>query len=108
MSIRPRKRVETKISQIQAYDTIIRPLVTEKATMGNENGQVSFVVAMTATKPEIKAAVEMLFNVKVLAVNTSVLKGKTKSFRGRAGRRSDMKKAIVTLAVGQAIDLMGA
>ena len=108
MSIRPRPRVATTISKIQAYDTIIRPLVTEKATMGNEHGQVSFVVAITATKPEIKAAVEMLFNVKVTAVNTSILKGKTKNFRGRPGRRSDTKKAIVTLAEGQAIDLMGA
>ena len=108
MSIRPRKRVVTKISQIKAYETIVRPLITEKATMGNEHGQVSFVVAMTATKPEIKAAVEMLFNVKVIAVNTSILKGKTKNFRGRPGRRSDVKKAIVTLAEGQAIDLMGA
>ena len=108
MSIRPRKRVETKLSQIQAYDTIIRPLVTEKSTIGGENGQVSFEVAITATKPEIKVAVEMLFNVKVTAVNTSVLKGKTKMFRGRKGRRKDIKKAIVTLADGQAIDLMGA
>ena len=108
MSIRPRPRVATKISKIQAYDTIVRPLVTEKATLGNENGQVSFVVSITATKPEIKAAVEMLFNVKVTAVNTSILKGKTKNFRGRPGRRSDTKKAIVTLAEGQAIDLMGA
>lgn len=108
MSIRPRKRVETKLSQIQAYDTIIRPLVTEKSTKGGEYGQVSFVVAMTATKPEIKAAVEMLFNVKVTSVNTSVLKGKTKIFRGRKGRRNDTKKAIVTLADGQAIDMMGA
>ena len=108
MSIRPRPRVATTISRIQAYDTIVRPLVTEKATMGNEHGQVSFVVAITATKPEIKAAVEMLFSVKVTAVNTSILKGKTKNFRGRPGRRSDTKKAIVTLAEGQAIDLMGA
>jgi len=108
MSIRPRPRVATTISKIQAYDTIVRPLVTEKATMGNEHGQVSFVVAITATKPEIKAAVEMLFNVKVTAVNTSILKGKAKNFRGRPGRRSDTKKAIVTLAEGQAIDLMGA
>jgi large subunit ribosomal protein L23 len=108
MSIRPRPRVATTISKIQAYDTIVRPLVTEKATMGNEHGQVSFVVAITATKPEIKAAVEMLFNVKVTAVNTSILKGKSKNFRGRPGRRSDTKKAIVTLAEGQAIDLMGA
>ena len=108
MSIRPRKRIETKLSQIQAYDTIISPLVTEKSTRGGENGQVSFVVAMTATKPEIKAAVEMLFNVKVTAVNTSVLKGKAKLFKGRKGRRNDTKKAIVTLADGQAIDIMGA
>ena len=108
MSIRPRPRVATTISKIQAYDTIVRPLVTEKATIGNEHGQVSFVVAITETKPEIKAAVEMLFNVKVTAVNTSILKGKTKNFRGRPGRRSDTKKAIVTLAEGQAIDLMGA
>jgi len=108
MSIRPRPRVATTISKIQAYDTIVRPLVTEKATMGNEHGQVSFVVAITATKPEIKAAVEMLFNVKVTAVNTSILKGKTKNFRGRPGRRSDTRKAVVTLAEGQAIDLMGA
>ena len=108
MSVRPRQKVATTISKIKAYDTIVRPLVTEKATIGNEHGQVSFVVAINATKPEIKAAVEMLFNVQVTAVNTSILKGKTKNFRGRPGRRSDMKKAIVTLAEGQAIDLMGA
>ena len=105
MSIRPRPRVATTISKIQAYDTIVRPLVTEKATMGNEHGQVSFVVAITATKPEIKAAVEMLFNVKVTAVNTSILKGKTKNFRGRPGRRSDTKKAIVTLNAEDKITL---
>ena len=100
MSIRPRKRVETKLSQIQAYDTIIRPLVTEKSTMGGEHGQVSFVVAMTATKPEIKAAVEMLFNVKVTAVNTSVLKGKTKMLKA-VGAPKQHKKAIVWLMVRQ-------
>ena len=108
MSIRPRKRVETIISQVKAYETIVRPLITEKATMCNEHGQVSFVVAISATKPEIKAAVEMLFNVKVMAVNTSILNGKTKMFRGRKGRRTDTKKAIVTLAEGQVIDMMGA
>ncbi len=108
MSVRPRQKVATTISKIKAYDTIIRPLVTEKATIGNEHGQVSFVVGIDATKPEIKAAVEMLFNVRVTAVNTSILKGKTKNFRGRPGRRGDVKKAIVTLAEGQAIDLMGA
>jgi large subunit ribosomal protein L23 len=76
--------------------------------MANENGQVTFAVAMTATKPEIKAAVELLFDVKVVAFNTNVQKGKAKMFRGRPGRRSDMKKAMVTLAEGQNIDLMGA
>lgn len=108
MSVRPRQKVATTISKMKAYDTIVRPLVTEKATIGNEHGQVSFVVAINATKPEIKAAVEMLFNVQVTAVNTSILKGKTKNFRGRPGRRNDLKKAIVTLAEGQTIDLIGA
>ena len=108
MSVRARKPVKTVVSQAAAYDTIIRPVITEKATMANENGQVTFAVAMTATKPQIKAAVEMLFNVKVVAVNTIVQKGKSKMFRGRPGRRSDMKKAMVTLAEGQNIDLMGA
>ncbi len=108
MSVRPRQKVVTTISEIKAYDTIVRPLVTEKATIGNEYGQVSFIVTINATKPEIKAAVEMLFNVQVTAVNTSILKGKTKNFRGRRGRRSDVKKAIVTLAEGQTIDLIGA
>ena len=108
MSIRPRKRVETTVSQAQAYDTIVRPVITEKASMSSENGQVSFVVKIDATKPEIKAAVEMLFDVKVQAVNTLVTKGKVKMFKGRAGRRIDVKKAIVTLAEGQSIEIMGA
>ena len=107
MSIRARKPAKVEISKAQAYDTILRPIITEKATMANENGQVTFAVPTTATKPEIKAAVEMLFDVKVTAVNTILLKGKTKMWKGRPGRRSDMKKAMVTLAEGQNIDLMG-
>ena len=107
MSVRARKRLTTVVSKAAAYDTIIRPIITEKATIANENGQVTFAVAINATKPQIKAAVEMLFNVKVIAVNTIVQKGKTKTFRGRSGRRSDIKKAMVTLAEGQNIDLMG-
>ena len=107
MSVRARKRVNTFVSKVAAYDIILRPVITEKATMANENGQVTFSVAMEATKPEIKAAVEMLFKVNVTAVNTIVQKGKAKTFRGRRGRRSDMKKAMVTLAEGQNIDLMG-
>ena len=107
MSVRARKRVNIVVSKVAAYDIILRPVITEKATMANENGQVTFSVAMDATKPEIKAAVEMLFKVNVTAVNTIVQKGKAKTFRGRRGRRSDMKKAMVTLAEGQNIDLMG-
>ena len=107
MSVRARKPVTTVVTKTAAYDTILRPIITEKATMANERGQVTFAVAITATKPQIKAAVEMLFNVKVTAVNTIVQKGKAKTFKGRPGRRSDMKKAMVTLAAGQNIDLMG-
>ena len=107
MSIRARKPFKTVVSKTAAYDTILRPIITEKATMANENGQVTFAVAIDATKPEIKAAVEMLFNVKVASVNTMVQKGKSKTFRGRPGRRSNIKKAMVTLADGQNIDLMG-
>ena len=107
MSIRARRHVDTVVSKAAAYDTILRPIITEKATMANELGQVTFAVAINATKPQIKAAVEMLFNVKVTAVNTIVQKGKPKTFRGRSGRRGDIKKAIVTLAEGQNIDLMG-
>jgi len=107
MSIRARKPEKVTLSRAAAYDTILRPIITEKATQASENGQVTFAVPLTATKPEIKAAVEMLFNVNVTAVKTILLKGKSKMFRGRPGRRSDMKKAMVTLAEGQNIDLMG-
>ena len=106
MSIRPRQKVTTAMSLEKAYDTILRPIVTEKSTMLAENNQIGFVVPLSATKTEIKAAVEMLYKVEVEAVNTSILKGKTKRFRGFMGRRSDQKKAIVTLADGQSVDLM--
>ena len=107
MSIRARKAGNVAICRASAYDTILRPIITEKATMANENGQVTFAVPVTATKPEIKAAVEMLFDVEVEAVNTILVKGKTKMWKGRPGRRANMKKAMVTLAEGQTIDLMG-
>lgn len=87
------------------YDVILSPVITEKATTASEHNQVVFRVARTATKPEIKDAVEKLFNVKVKGVNTLVTKGKTKYFKGRAGARSDVKKAIVTLAEGHSIDI---
>jgi len=87
------------------YDTILSPVITEKATLLSEQGKVVFRVADDATKDEIAAAVEELFKVKVIKVNTLVTKGKTKRFKGRPGRRSDVKKAIVTLAEGQSIDI---
>jgi large subunit ribosomal protein L23 len=87
------------------YDVILSPVITEKATLQSEQNKVVFKVAGTATKPQIKAAVEKLFEVKVKAVNTLVRKGKKKLFRGRPGQQSDVKKAIVTLEAGQTIDV---
>lgn len=86
------------------YALIERPHVTEKATMGSEHGQITFRVRPDATKPAIRQAVEALFDVKVKGVNTIVMKGKTKRFKGILSRRSDWKKAIVTLEDGQTID----
>ena len=93
------------MSALKHYDIIQSPVITEKSTMGAENNQVTFRVPLTATKPEIKAAVEGLFDVKVKAVNTLRQKGKVKRFRGIKGRRPDVKKAIVTLVEGQSIDV---
>ena len=87
------------------YDAILSPVITEKATLLSEQNKVVFRVAKDATKDEIAAAVEALFKVNVTKVNTLVVKGKTKRFRGRPGRRSDVKKAVVTLAEGQSIDI---
>jgi large subunit ribosomal protein L23 len=93
------------MSKLRHYDVIRNPVVTEKSTMASEHGQVVFDVAIDATKPEIKAAVEALFSVKVKAINTLVRKGKVKRFRGKIGVRNDVKKAIVTLVDGQSIDI---
>jgi len=87
------------------YGVILAPVITEKATRGSEHNQVTFKVREDASKPLIKAAVETLFSVKVKAVNTLVVQGKTKRFKGIPGKRSDWKKAIVTLAAGQTIDV---
>jgi large subunit ribosomal protein L23 len=87
------------------YDVIVKPIITEKATMASESGAVVFEVRMDANKPQIKEAVETLFGVKVKAVNTTVTKGKSKRFRGRLGTRSDVKKAYVTLEEGNTIDV---
>ena len=87
------------------YDIIRRPIITEKATMASEFGTLAFEVSMGCTKSDIKAAIENLFNVKVKAVNTLILKGKLKRFRGQLGRRRDMKKAYITLEEGNTIDI---
>jgi large subunit ribosomal protein L23 len=87
------------------YDIVLAPHITEKSTMLSEQNAVVFKVASTASKPEIKAAVEALFNVKVTGVNTLVTKGKTKKWKGKPYQRSDSKKAIVTLAEGNSIDI---
>jgi large subunit ribosomal protein L23 len=94
------------MSIANAYDVIISPVITEKSTKASENNQVVFRVRREATKPQIKAAVEQLFSVKVKAVNTVVKKGKLKTFRGISAQQSDVKKAIVTLESGHMIDVM--
>ena len=99
------KQKRPVIGRERMYQTILSPLVTEKATLNSERGQVTFKVAPDATKPQIKAAVEKLFDVKVKSVNTLVRKGKVKIFRGRKGVQSDVKKAVVTLEEGQKIDI---
>ena len=96
---------KTVISMAKAYDIVRAPVITEKATLGAEHGQVTFRVPLDATKGEIKAAVEMVFKVSVTAVNTLRQIGKTKRFKGVIVKRSDIKKAIVSLAKGQTIDV---
>ena len=104
MATKTKKQEGTAKAAEWMYNIIRRPIVTEKTANGSQFNQVTFEVATEATKPQIKAAVETLFGVKVSGVNTLVQKGKTKFFRGRKALRSDMKKAIVKLAEGQTID----
>ena len=105
MSVRPRKKIELRMSENKAYQVILSPLVTEKSTQLSEFNKVVFSVPVNATKLEIKTSVEKIFSVKVKAVNTILLKGKVKRFKGVLGRRSNTKKAVVTLATGDTIDL---
>jgi large subunit ribosomal protein L23 len=93
------------MSALSAYDIILSPVITEKSSMASEANQVVFKVRRDATKPEIKAAIEQLFKVKVVGVNTLLRKGKAKQFRGVKGKQQDIKKAIVTLADGEKIDV---
>lgn len=96
---------QAKVVDNRHYDVVVAPHITEKATLLSEHNAVVFKVANDASKPEIKAAVEALFGVTVKAVNTIVQKGKTKRWKGKPYKRSDVKKAIVTLAEGQSIDV---
>ncbi len=100
-------KTETKAKPLteRMLSILVAPVITEKSTMGSQYSQVTFKVTPDATKPEIKDAVETVYKVKVKSVNTTILKGKTKRFRGVAGVRSDVKKAIVTLEAGQQIDV---
>jgi len=99
------KKSEQKQMNAALCDIIVRPVITEKAMKSAENNQVTFVVSLDATKPQIKKAIESVFGVEVKSVNTLRQAGKVKSFRGKMGVRSDVKKAIVTLAKGQTIDV---
>ena len=94
-----------KTQDARHYDVIVSPVITEKATVASEHNKVVFKVATKATKPQIKEAVEKLFDVKVKGVNTLVRKGKTKVFRGQFGSQSDTKRAVVTLEEGHRIDV---
>lgn len=105
MSIRPRKKIDIKISQNKAYQVILKPLVTEKSSLLSEYNKMVFSVPINATKLEVKSSIEKIFSVKVKSVNTILLKGKIKKFKGVLGKRSNTKKAIVTLAPGNSIDL---
>lgn len=100
---KPRGRID--VSAERMYEIVRAPVITEKTTMVSEHKQVVFRVPVDATKPEIRAAVEGLFKVKVVAVNTLLQKGKTKRWKGHPGRRSDVKKAVVRLADGDSIDI---
>ena len=99
------KKPQAKAPEARHYDVVLAPHITEKTTMLSENNAVVFRVASGASKPEIKEAIEALFKVTVTGVNTMVTKGKSKRWKGKAYQRSDMKKAIVTLAEGQSIDV---
>jgi large subunit ribosomal protein L23 len=96
---------KSKTGRERMYEILRSPVITEKATLGSEHNQVTFQVPVDASKPEIKSAVEGLFEVQVVSVNTLIRKGKTKRFRGQPGRQKDTKKAVVRLAEGQSIDV---
>jgi large subunit ribosomal protein L23 len=106
--LKKKKSAESKLTDLQRaklYDVLVRPVITEKATRASEQSKVVFAISPTATKPQVKQAVETLFNVKVKKVNTINIAGKTKRFRGVEGKRDDLRKAVITLEAGQTIDV---
>ena len=105
MSVRPRKKTDLKISLNKAYQIILNPLVTEKSTQQSEFNKMVFSVPVNATKLEVKSSIEKIFSVKVVSVNTILLKGKVKRFKGVLGKRNDIKKAVITLEEGNTIDI---
>jgi large subunit ribosomal protein L23 len=105
MSTNKKSAAATKEMKPWHYDVIVSPVVTEKSTMASEHNKIVFNVRLDANKTQIKSAVEALFNVKVEKVNTLVREGKTRRFRNTVGKQSDSKKAIVTLAEGQMVDI---
>ena len=105
MSVRPRKKLDLNMTESKAYQIILNPLVTEKSTQLSEFNKMVFSVPVNATKSEIKLSIEKIFSVKVKSVNTILLKGKVKRFKGVLGKRSNTKKTIITLAPGNTIDL---
>jgi large subunit ribosomal protein L23 len=103
-----KKATESKgsvLASARLYDVIVRPVVTEKSTAASEQNKLTFKISPTATKKDVKAAVEAIFSVKVKKVNTINVEGKVKKFRGRPGQRSDFRKAVVTLEPGQMVDV---
>ena len=105
MSVRPRKKINNIISFNKAYQVVLNPLITEKATQMSEFNKMVFSVPLSANKFDIKLSIEKIFSVKVTSVNTVLLKGKVKRFKGILGKRANTKKAIITLAPGNTIDL---
>ena len=105
MTIKPRKKNEAKISLNKSYQVILNPVITEKATQLSEFNKMVFSVPLSASKLDIKSSIEKIFSVKVKSVNTILVKGKVKRFKGVLGRRSNTKKAIITLEQGNSIDL---
>lgn len=97
--------INNNISKEKAYNVILKPVVTEKSTTLSENNQIVFLVYINSNKIEIKKSIELIYGVKVISVNVIRVKGKTKIFKGKVGRRSDYKKAIISLPKGQSIDL---